>query len=162
IISTGKNVDMLANLGPALQPLLPAEVAGKVEVQEVNALRRLAARSNAFVHPPPRDIPNAEPPQVELAPPIPKPSKQAAAALEEQRDLPLLVKGTHGLGRVALVAFDLDLPPFTTWNGQPDVWRRLRNELQREQLPQSETQRGMMMGAQDGNESLSVLQRTLE
>jgi hypothetical protein len=162
IISTGKNQDMLANLGPALQPLLPAEVAGKVELQEVNALRRLSTRSNPFTHPRPRNLPNAEPPKVELARLLPKPSKQAEATLEEQRDLPLLVKGTHGLGRVALVAFDLDLPPFTAWNGQPDVWRRLRSELQREQLPQGSEQRGMIMAGGDGNESLSALQRTLE
>lgn len=164
VISTGRNQDMLANLGPALQPLLPADVTGKVELNRLVALERVAPLASHFVSTRPRNQPNAAP--IEVARLVPKPGKQAEGFMEEQKDLPLLVKGTHGLGRVAVVAFDLDSPPFTTWNGQPQVWKKLRTEMQREQLPQGqETQgRGTMvgLGGQDGNESLSILQRSLE
>jgi hypothetical protein len=46
---------------------------------------------------------------------------------EEKR--PLLVEASCGLGRVVLVAFDLDLPPFTAWDGQPEFWTRLQREV---------------------------------
>jgi hypothetical protein len=41
---------------------------------------------------------------------------------------PTLVEASCGLGRVILVAFDLDTPPFTTWDGQQAFWTRLQAE----------------------------------
>jgi hypothetical protein len=42
---------------------------------------------------------------------------------------PVLVESASGLGRVVLVAFDLDTPPFTTWDGQPAFWKQLQAEV---------------------------------
>jgi hypothetical protein len=42
---------------------------------------------------------------------------------------PVLVQASCGLGRVVLVGFDLDSPPFTVWEGQVDFWRKLQSEL---------------------------------
>jgi hypothetical protein len=42
---------------------------------------------------------------------------------------PLIVEGSCGLGRVILVAFDLDAPPFTSWDGQISFWTRLQAEV---------------------------------
>jgi hypothetical protein len=42
---------------------------------------------------------------------------------------PVLVQGSCGLGRVILVAFDLDTEPFTRWSGQAEFWKRLIAEL---------------------------------
>jgi hypothetical protein len=48
---------------------------------------------------------------------------------EERVERPLLVQGSCGLGRVLLVAFDLDTPPFTKWRGQQAFWKKLQTEL---------------------------------
>ncbi len=42
---------------------------------------------------------------------------------------PLVVDAACGLGRVMLVAFDLDSRPFTAWPGQQKVWEKLRAEM---------------------------------
>src|SRR5262249_33430916 len=42
---------------------------------------------------------------------------------------PLVVQGSFGLGVVSYVAFDLDMPPLTTWEGQIPFWRRCLKEL---------------------------------
>jgi hypothetical protein len=42
---------------------------------------------------------------------------------------PLLLESSCGLGRVILAAFDLDGPPFTTWDGQIDFWKQLQKEV---------------------------------
>jgi hypothetical protein len=42
---------------------------------------------------------------------------------------PILLQSSCGLGRVVLVAFDLDAPPFSTWEGQAGFWKRLHGEI---------------------------------
>ncbi len=42
---------------------------------------------------------------------------------------PVLLQGSCGLGRVILVAFDLDAPPFSEWSGQATFWKKLRGEI---------------------------------
>jgi hypothetical protein len=42
---------------------------------------------------------------------------------------PILWQSSCGLGRVILVAFDLDAPPFSTWEGQGAFWRKLQEEV---------------------------------
>ena len=44
-----------------------------------------------------------------------KPTAQDAA--DDKADRQVMVQGPCGLGRVVLVAFDLDTPPFTGWAG---------------------------------------------
>ncbi|MFL5245432.1 MAG: hypothetical protein ACJ8FY_25325 [Gemmataceae bacterium] len=42
---------------------------------------------------------------------------------------PVLVQSSCGLGRVMLVAFDVDQPPFTNWEGQERFWTALAQDL---------------------------------
>ncbi len=42
---------------------------------------------------------------------------------------PLIVQAPVGLGRVMLIAFDLDLEPFTVWSGQKEFWMKLNREI---------------------------------
>jgi hypothetical protein len=42
---------------------------------------------------------------------------------------PVLVQSSCGLGRVLLVAFDLDAPPFSSWDGQTAFWKKLQAEI---------------------------------
>jgi hypothetical protein len=48
---------------------------------------------------------------------------------EERVERPLLIQGSCGLGRVLLVAFDLDSDAFTRWSGQLAFWKKLRTEI---------------------------------
>jgi hypothetical protein len=41
----------------------------------------------------------------------------------------VVVEGSCGLGHVVLVAFDLDTPPFTRWDGQFAFWQKLQAEV---------------------------------
>ncbi len=49
--------------------------------------------------------------------------------LGDQDLRPILWQSSCGLGRVLLVAFDLDTPPFSTWDGQGAFWRKLQEEI---------------------------------
>lgn len=42
---------------------------------------------------------------------------------------PELWQSSCGLGRVILVAFDLDAPPFSSWDGQGSFWKKLHDEV---------------------------------
>ena len=42
---------------------------------------------------------------------------------------PVIVQASCGLGRVMLVAFDLDGPNFTAWDGQEKFWTRIQTEI---------------------------------
>jgi hypothetical protein len=50
----------------------------------------------------------------------------AASDLEVR---PILWQSSCGLGQVILVAFDLDAPPFSTWDGQGAFWKKLQEEV---------------------------------
>jgi hypothetical protein len=42
---------------------------------------------------------------------------------------PVLVQSACGMGRVILVAFDVDTPPFSTWTSQAAFWKKLQAEV---------------------------------
>src|SRR5262249_6258226 len=48
---------------------------------------------------------------------------------DDREQRPIVLQSSCGLGRVVLVAFDLDAPPFSTWEGQGGFWKRLHNEI---------------------------------
>jgi hypothetical protein len=52
-----------------------------------------------------------------------------AAVSGDPEERPLIVQSASGLGRVILIAVDLDTAPVTTWGGQKAFWERLQREL---------------------------------
>jgi hypothetical protein len=55
---------------------------------------------------------------------------ESATDAGKTRDCPVVVESACALGRVWLVAFDLDGPPFTTWgDGQKAFWNRVQSEF---------------------------------
>ncbi len=42
---------------------------------------------------------------------------------------PVVLQSSCGLGRVVLVPFDLDAPPFSDWDGQSAFWKKLHEEI---------------------------------
>jgi hypothetical protein len=51
------------------------------------------------------------------------------ATADDREIRPILLQSSCGLGRVLLVAFDLDAPPFSTWDGQGAFWKKLQKEI---------------------------------
>jgi hypothetical protein len=123
VLSVGRNKQEVAGLLKAM-PLLPVEVAGSGVVDSLPEL------SGGWV-----DLRNKPAlGQVEVAE-----VKPGAGVHVTVRDAyegwwcrvvsPVLLEGSCGLGRVVLVAFDLDTPPFTVWEGQQEFWQRLQKDL---------------------------------
>jgi hypothetical protein len=48
---------------------------------------------------------------------------------KDKKERPSIVQASCGLGRVVLIAFDLDAPPFTTWGGSDEFYRKLAVEM---------------------------------
>jgi hypothetical protein len=42
---------------------------------------------------------------------------------------PVVLQSSCGLGRVLLIPFDLDAPPFSDWDGQTAFWKKLNEEI---------------------------------
>jgi hypothetical protein len=80
---------------------------------------------------------------------------------------PLIVRTSYGLGRVTLVAFDLDLQPFVGWEGQSQFYEKLLTEshdLPRDPVHRQGNQLNMGFGGGDSSagEVAGDLQVSLE
>ena len=167
VISTGSNLDIFNDERMApIRAMLPADIAGRVQLPRVRMLERYAPTQvpSAFENPKPRNNPEAPPPPIDVAKLAPRPSKLAEASLKERDDLPLRVSGAHGLGRVTILAFDLDREPFTKWGGQLEFWKKFRRELGREPTEETAMNPNMMWQMQQNNSQdvASKLQNNLE
>lgn len=116
IMSVGKNKQEVAQLLAKL-PLLDVKITGS----EVMGPMRILANQWSE-----RQLHQAQLEKVEVATLVPGP--RVAVMLRENRK-PVIVQGSYGLGRVVLVGFDLDAPPFTTWDGQEAFWTRMQKEI---------------------------------
>lgn len=118
VVCVGKNQDVLARVEhdpkyADLRDILPAAVTGGERARSLPALADwVSAPTEQPKLPPSLAIARLQPHSV-------------AEVLSKQDDLPLIVQGPAGLGRVVLVGFDLDLEPFTAWDGQTAFWNRL-------------------------------------
>jgi hypothetical protein len=118
VVSVGRNQQLVARLFEKM-PLLDCPIQGTLTRQALPELSRWCQRPGD--RPPLRRVEMAR-----LAP-----GRGAHVTLREpagdgeRADTPVIVEGSCGLGRVRLVAFDLDTPPFTTWDGQTAFWRAL-------------------------------------
>jgi hypothetical protein len=118
IVSVGRNQQLASRLFEKM-PLLDCPIKGALTRPALPEMARWCQR------------PGEKPPlrRVEMA--RLAPGRGAHVALREpagpgeRDDTPVVVDGSCGLGRVRLVAFDLDTPPFTTWDGQTAFWRAL-------------------------------------
>jgi hypothetical protein len=78
----------------------------------------------------------------------------------ETEGQPVLVQSAYGLGRVLLVAFDLDTSPFTTWEGQSAFWKRLQAEVA--PLPRGARNNSQVSFGLPGIELAGEFKRSLE
>jgi hypothetical protein len=98
-----------------------------------------------------------------LSPPgvvVPKPHDPGVNL--QTTDLPLIVQGKYGLGRVMLVAFDLDDAPFTNWAGQASFWTAIQRTFGPKYMAPVANQVSMPRGFQEQSDLNTKLKRGLE
>jgi len=102
---------------PFYEQLLPVKLIGAAELGSLSALARAYG------------APLGEPAVVTRASPRP-----GASVLLEQGDVPLIVEGPAGSGRVIFLAFDASRDPVRGWAGQAVLWNSLLDRAQRAAL----------------------------
>jgi hypothetical protein len=125
LVSVGRNQDFVARLDP-IAGILPVTLTGTL--QRENELRELGAWAGASMR-----LLTAEGKQagIEVAKIERKPGKEVDFILPNHEPKPdealIIVSGAYGLGRVTVVAVDLDQPPFTSWEmeSQTKFWKQL-------------------------------------
>lgn len=133
LITIGRNHQVAPELFRRLGLNLPLAVAGPLP-----GVKRLEA-VESFI----RDPSKSTPPLVSLpakdgqVPPIPLAKLVVQKGMEYEQlipgtgvaESPLMVRMPHGLGQVTVLAFDVDLAPFTSWDGQNRFWQTLTTRL---------------------------------
>jgi hypothetical protein len=116
IVSVGRNQQDVAKL-LAKMPLIDCKIIDSVQNQKLPEVSRGWSRREAH-----RPILQ----QVELV--TLELGDRVDVLVREERK-PVIVQASCGLGRVLLVAFDLDGPNFTAWEGQEAFWTRMQSEI---------------------------------
>ncbi len=116
VLSVGRNKQEVAQLLAKL-PLLDVKVTGS---EVVGTMRHVSHEWSE------RQLHQSKLQQVEVATVTPGPRVDV---LVRENGKPVILQGACGLGRVLLVAFDLDGPPFTTWDGHEAFWARVQKEV---------------------------------
>ncbi len=147
IVSVGSNQAMAAELFKRT-PLLDCAFEGTSPVTDLLELSSwLSLPAQAALR------------KVEVVKLVPGPG--ASVWLQESTDkpgakVPLVVQGACGLGRVMVIAFDVDTPPFTGWAGQVPFWKQMTQQF----VPVLAQKGGR--GAADGQDIRGVLKHGLE
>lgn len=117
VVAVGR--DWQAARGSFLGPMLPAEPTAQVKVNSLEALDAYAG-SGGTKHAKQITPPGSAPVMITKLENVAREAKVLAAT----GDLPLVVRGPYGFGRVTVVALDVDQKPFATWDGRASFWVR--------------------------------------
>ncbi len=111
------NANWQATRDSVLAPILPAVPNGQVRLNSIDlkALDVFAAATKSI------SSPEALPVQVAKLEDV---EKRGGKILSAASDVPLVVRGSHGFGRVTLVALDVDQKPFADWADRAQFWVR--------------------------------------
>lgn len=124
VIAVGRNQDMVSQI-EALQTLLPISVEGILQRPRLRSIAKWSGPQHPVLEsPPPAKV-------IDIADLKPKPGRETERVLTEQDGPPLIVRGAYGLGRVTVVAVDLDPgSPFGRWtaSARKDFWTKLLQE----------------------------------
>jgi hypothetical protein len=125
VVSVGRNVDQFAGDDAAeLRAVLPMNL-GKLFAVSQQRLDWPGASAGAV----PEPLTGTAGKAIEFTRLEPKADRSAQVLVEGVDDkgakVPLVAQAAYGLGRVTVVAFDLDQKPFAGWAGQDTFWREL-------------------------------------
>jgi hypothetical protein len=124
LISTGKNQDVLAKLLEKMGVSL--KVSGARPVDRLTEVESWAATQAPLQAKLTKD---GKKQQIDLAK-ISSAGKADVVLALKSDQAPLIIRAPYGMGRVTLVAFDLDLQPFASWEGQSQFYEKLLTESQ--------------------------------
>jgi hypothetical protein len=132
VLSVGRQHQLVNTLLEQTQ-LFPCKLGGQVQRQSLPGVSSWA-KTERWVARPPRNRPGNEPVPLDIVKIELLPGKGVQILADEvdekDRDRwPVVVQSAVGLGRVVLVGFDLDAPPFTDWEGRGRFWQKLSNDF---------------------------------
>jgi hypothetical protein len=167
VISCGRNQDLVPKLLAGLGMDFPVRVTEPLHLVSLDAVQAwLPPGHPKLAHAVDKKRPGAAAPPVDVAKLERKPGQDAEViipAREDENSPLLMVRAPHGLGQVVLVAFDLDEPPFTSWEGQSDFWKRLQERTRTKPMDVTAAQPGVYRGvAAEANDVAADLERGLE
>jgi hypothetical protein len=140
VISAERNKDFVDKFLDNTK-LLNCHLTGTVQRKQLTAVKIWARAGIPFEGTPRKDNPFQKP-DVEFAELVPGPGVDALAKEapneKDPKERPTIVQSGCGLGRVVLTAFDLDAPPFTSWAGSEDFWKKLAEEMDIRQVTQKD------------------------
>ncbi len=113
IVSVGANWQAVRD--SVLGPILPGLPAGLEKMTSLEALDTFAS-SNKSITPP------GSPPVMVTK--LEELEERGGNVLSVMSNVPLVVRGAHGFGRVTLIAFDVDQKPFSDWPDRSLFWVR--------------------------------------
>jgi hypothetical protein len=140
---------------PRLQEMLPVRVGP--DAQAVDEIAMVLPNSPRLL----LRSPEGKVPLVALKPSAERPAQIKLLADEINDAYPLVVQAPYGLGRVTLVAFDLDRPPFEEWTHRAIFWEWLIN-LAGTRLPNGLEPLAALESRDDDDKYEALLQNNLE
>jgi hypothetical protein len=137
-----------------LAPILPGLPNGQVRVASLEALDAFASSSNS-------NSKQITPPGSEavMVTKLEEVKERGGSVLSVTANLPLVVRGAFGFGRVTLITLDVDQKPFSNWPDRSSFWVRAL-DLKRPPADQSAAGRGMA-GTRFGPSGISDLSSQL-
>jgi hypothetical protein len=142
VVSAGRNRQLVADLLDQMplsefdkQPLIDCKIEGISPRKSLPVLTRWATEGKES--PPTLNgveltvlRPNARPDEGPRAEPVNVLIREAAQPGGDKEGVPVVLHTACGLGRVILLGFDPETPPFSTWSGQKTFWEKLEAELE--------------------------------
>jgi hypothetical protein len=133
VVSVGANWQIVRD--SVLAPILPGLPNGQVPVASLVALDAFANSSNSKQITPPGSA------RV-MVTKLEEVKERGGAVLSLTANLPLVVRGAFGFGRVTLITLDVDQKPFSDWPDRSSFWVRAL-DLKRPRADQSAVGPGM-------------------
>ena len=113
VVSVGGNWQAVRD--SVLAPILPALPSGQEKLPSLEALDSFAAATRAIT---PVGSPSV------LITKLEELDKRGGKVLSETANIPLVIRGPAGFGRVTLVALSTSEKPFSEWPDRPSFWLR--------------------------------------
>ncbi|WP_422927596.1 hypothetical protein [Singulisphaera sp. PoT] len=114
VVSVGSNWQQVRD--SVIGPLLPAVPSGQERVNDLNGIETFTAGATKPITPagtPPVMVTKFE--SIE---------SRGGKVLGSTLGVPLIIRGTHGFGRVTLIGVDVDQKPFSSWEDRALFWVR--------------------------------------